>query len=133
MPCTSAGEGACLTRSTFWPVAAISTARLGSMTTTPDAAPGEPPTPSASSRSLTNASCIAAASNRGISVLPDWVVREVRYNSDYVTRPLTENGVTRRLYAAVRESDAAKPFMSHALRLMRSEPLKLQRRAPEAV
>ena len=39
---------------------------------------------------------------RGVAVLPDWVVREVRYNSDYVTRPLTASGLTRRLYAATR-------------------------------
>ncbi len=79
---------------------------------------------------LTAVILLLVASNRGISVLPDWVVREVRYNSDYVTRPLTESGVTRRLYAAVREADAAKPYMAHVLRLMRTEPLKLQRTEP---
>lgn len=76
---------------------------------------------------LTAVILLLVASNRGVSVLPDWVVREVRYNSDYVTRPLTAQGVTRRLYAAVREVDASKPFMAHVLRLMRTEPLKLQR------
>ncbi len=76
---------------------------------------------------LTAVILLLVASNRGVSVLPDWVVREVRYNSDYVTRPLTETGLTRRLYAAVRETDAAKPFMANVLRLMRTEPLKLQR------
>jgi LysR family transcriptional regulator for metE and metH len=35
--------------------------------------------------------------------------------------------VTRRLFAAVRTEDAAKPFMAHVLRLMRTEPVKLQR------
>ncbi|MEO0990034.1 MAG: LysR family transcriptional regulator [Pseudomonadota bacterium] len=77
---------------------------------------------------LTAVILLLVASNRGVSVLPDWVVREVRYNSDYVTRPLTEGGITRRLYAAVRESDAEVPWMSHVLKLMRSEPVKLQRR-----
>lgn len=76
---------------------------------------------------LTAVILLLVASNRGVSVLPDWVVREVRYNSDYVTRPLTEGGLTRRLFAAIREVDAAKPYMSHVLRLMRTEPLKLQR------
>ena len=76
---------------------------------------------------LTAVILILVASQRGVAVLPDWVVREVRYNSDYVTRPLTAKGVTRRLYAAVREVDASKPFMAHVLRLMRTEPLKLQR------
>lgn len=76
---------------------------------------------------LTAVILLLVASNRGVSVLPDWVVREVRYNSDYVTRPLTKTGLTRRLYAAVRTSDLEKPFMSHVLRLARTEPLKLQR------
>jgi LysR family transcriptional regulator for metE and metH len=66
-----------------------------------------------------------------VSVLPDWVVREVRYNSDYVTRPLTEGGVTRRLFGAIRSEDAAKPYMAHVLRLMRTEPLKLRRSGEE--
>ncbi|MEM9350813.1 MAG: LysR family transcriptional regulator [Pseudomonadota bacterium] len=76
---------------------------------------------------LTAVILLLVASNRGVAVLPDWVVREVRYNSDYVTRPLTEAGVTRRLYAATRAEDATKPFMAHLLKLARSEPLKLQR------
>ncbi|MEM8823499.1 MAG: LysR family transcriptional regulator [Pseudomonadota bacterium] len=79
---------------------------------------------------LTAVILLLVASNRGVSVLPDWVVREVRYNSDYVTRPLTETGLTRRLYAAIRTEDAPKPYMAHVLRLMRTEPLKLQRAEP---
>ncbi|WP_109566434.1 LysR family transcriptional regulator [Jannaschia seohaensis] len=81
---------------------------------------------------LTAVILLLVASNRGVAVLPDWVVREVRYNSDYVTRPLTEGGLTRRLYAAVRSEDSAKPYMAHVLRLMRTEPLKLQRARAEA-
>jgi LysR family transcriptional regulator for metE and metH len=81
---------------------------------------------------LTAVILLLVASNRGVAVLPDWVVREVRYSSDYVTRPLTEAGVTRRLYAAVRGEDAAKPFMAHLLRLARTIPVKLQRQGPKA-
>ncbi|MEM1236646.1 MAG: LysR family transcriptional regulator [Pseudomonadota bacterium] len=77
---------------------------------------------------LTAVILLLVASNRGVAVLPDWVVREVRYHSDYVTRPLTEAGVTRRLYAATRSDDTTKPFMAHLLKLARSEPLKLQRK-----
>ena len=66
---------------------------------------------------LTAVILLLVASNRGVAVLPDWVVREVRYSSDYVTRPPTEQGVTRRLYAAVREDEATKPYMAHLLRL----------------
>lgn len=71
---------------------------------------------------------LLVASNRGVSVLPDWVVREQRDNSSYVTRPLTETGLTRRLYAATRVEDTTKPFMAHVMKLARTEPVKLQRR-----
>ena len=60
---------------------------------------------------LTDVILLLVASNRGVSVLPDWVVREVKYSSDYITRPLTEEGITRRMYAAIREEDAEKPYM----------------------
>lgn len=76
---------------------------------------------------LTAVILLLVASNRGVAVLPDWVVREVRYNSDYVTRPLTKTGRTKRLFAATRAEDTTKPFMSHVIRLARTEPVKLQR------
>ena len=76
---------------------------------------------------LTAVILLLVASNRGVSVLPDWVVREVKYNSDYVTRPITETGLTRRLYAATRADDTMKPYMAHLLRLARTIPMKMQR------
>ncbi|MTI00762.1 LysR family transcriptional regulator [Roseibium sp. RKSG952] len=75
---------------------------------------------------LTAVILLLVASNRGISVLPDWVVREVKYNSDYVTRPLTKEGITRRLYAAVRSEDLEKPFVQELVKLARVEARKLQ-------
>ena len=78
---------------------------------------------------LTAVILLLVASNRGVAVLPDWVVREVRYHSDYVTRPLTETGVTKRLYAAIRSDDRAKPFMSHLLKIARKIPVQMQRTA----
>lgn len=76
---------------------------------------------------LTAVILLLVASNRGVAVLPDWVVRQVRYNSDYVTRPLTKAGITRRLYAATRTDDTSKPYMAHLIRLARQEAVKLQR------
>jgi len=73
---------------------------------------------------LTAVILLLVASNRGVAVLPDWVVREVRYNADYVSKPL---GITRRLYAATRSQDTNLPFMAHLLRLARQEAVKLQR------
>ncbi|WP_282169095.1 LysR family transcriptional regulator [Ruegeria atlantica] len=75
---------------------------------------------------LTAVILLLVASNRGISVLPDWVVREVKYNSDYVTRPLTNGGITRRLYAAVRSEDLEKPFVQELIKLAETEARKLQ-------
>lgn len=76
---------------------------------------------------LTAVILLLVASNRGVAVLPDWVVRQVRYNSDYVTRRLTAGGITRRLYAATRAEDTARPYVAHLIRLARQEAVKLQR------
>ena len=76
---------------------------------------------------LTAVILMLVGSNRGVAVLPDWVIRDVKSNADYVTRPLGDGSITKRLFAATREEDAAKPFMAHFLRLGRSEPVKLQR------
>ncbi|MEP1961998.1 LysR family transcriptional regulator [Tateyamaria sp.] len=75
---------------------------------------------------LTAVILLLVASNRGVSVLPDWVVREVKYSSDYVTRPLTKDGLTRRLYAAVRSEERDKPYMQKLIELARNEARKLQ-------
>jgi len=84
---------------------------------------------------LTAVILLLVASNRGVAVLPDWVVRQVRYNADYVTRPIlsptTGQPVTRRLYAATRSQDTARPFMAHLVRLARQEAVKLQRAGPQ--
>ncbi|MEM6481154.1 MAG: LysR substrate-binding domain-containing protein [Pseudomonadota bacterium] len=81
---------------------------------------------------LTAVILLLVASNRGVAVLPDWVLREQRESSEYVTRKLTETGVTKRLYAAIRSDDADKPYMSHLIRLAREIPLRLQRAAEPA-
>ncbi len=75
---------------------------------------------------LTAVILLLVASGRGVSVLPDWVVREVKYSSDYVTRPLTEKGVTRRLYAACREKDFRQAYMTDLIAFAREEARNLQ-------
>jgi LysR family transcriptional regulator for metE and metH len=74
---------------------------------------------------LTAVILLLVASQRGVAVLPDWVLRQVRVSSDYITRSITAEGITRRMYAAVRDADATKPFMAHWLRLARTEPVVL--------
>jgi len=76
---------------------------------------------------LTAVILMLVASGRGVSVLPDWVLREVKYQPDYITLPVTAAGIVRRMYAATRTEDATQPYMAHFLRLARSEPVKLQR------
>ncbi len=75
---------------------------------------------------LTAVILLLVASNRGVAVLPDWVVREVKYSSDYVTRPITANGLSRALFAATRDDDLAKPYMQDLLRWAGQEARKLQ-------
>jgi LysR family transcriptional regulator for metE and metH len=76
---------------------------------------------------LTAMILMLVASNRGVAVLPDWVVNQVKYNADYVTRPLTKSGITRRLYAATRAEDTQRPFVAHLIRLVRQEAVRMQR------
>ena len=67
------------------------------------------------------------ASGRGVTVLPDWVLRVQGDNPELAFLRLGREGVLRRMLAAVREDDLAMPFMAHFLRLARTEPLRLLR------
>ncbi|MDA5094160.1 LysR family transcriptional regulator [Aliiroseovarius sp. KMU-50] len=76
---------------------------------------------------MTEVILMLVAAGRGVAVMPDWVLRSVKSNPDYVTKHLTEEGLSKRMYAATREEDTMVPFMAHMIRLCRSEPVKLQR------
>lgn len=76
---------------------------------------------------LTAVILMLVASNRGVSVLPDWVVREVRHSHDFVTRSIGAGGMIKRLYAAIRQEDESKPYVAHIIKLAREIPVKLQR------
>jgi LysR family transcriptional regulator for metE and metH len=76
---------------------------------------------------LTDVILMLVASNRGVSVMPDWVMRDIKNSPEYAVRPLTAAGKTRRLYAAVRDADATKPYMAHLMRIAKTEAVKLQR------
>jgi LysR family transcriptional regulator, regulator for metE and metH len=76
---------------------------------------------------LTAVILMLVAAGRGVAVLPDWVLRDIKSNADYITRPLGPGTITKRLYAATRDEDALRPFMAHFLKLGRTEPVKLQR------
>jgi len=76
---------------------------------------------------LTEVILMLVAAGRGVTVLPDWVLRDVRARPDYVVKHITAGGLTKRMYAAVREEDTARPYIAHMIRLARTEPVKLQR------
>jgi len=76
---------------------------------------------------LTDVILMLVASGRGITVLPDWVMRDIGDDVDIAVRPLTKEGRTRRMYAALREDDQSKPYMAHFVRIAKTEAVKLQR------
>lgn len=60
---------------------------------------------------LTAVIMLLVASGRGVSVLPDWVIADQRYGHDFVAKPLTQSGLNRRLYAAIRDEEVEAGFM----------------------
>lgn len=68
---------------------------------------------------LTDVILLLVASGRGVAVLPDWVLAREAQNPDIRTLRLGRKGVTRRLYAAIRDEDRDLPFMQDMLRLAR--------------
>ena len=68
---------------------------------------------------LTDVILMLVASGRGVAVLPDWVLAREAANPEIRTLRLGREGVARRLYAAIRDEDAALPFMQDMLRLAR--------------
>ncbi|HBZ45121.1 MAG TPA: LysR family transcriptional regulator [Maritimibacter sp.] len=76
---------------------------------------------------LTEVILMLVAAGRGVTVLPDWVLGKYKSNPDYAIRPITEAGISKRMYAATRDEDVAKPYIAHMMRLARTEPVKLQR------
>jgi len=76
---------------------------------------------------LTAVILMLVAANRGVAVLPDWVVHQVRTSGDFVSRQLTSRPMSRRMFAAVRSGEASLPYLAHFIRLARQEAVKLQR------
>lgn len=75
---------------------------------------------------LTDVILMLVAAGRGVAVLPDWVMRDIRNMPDYAVRPLTAKGVKRTMYAAVRDTDLEKPYMVHVLRIAKAEAAKIR-------
>ena len=76
---------------------------------------------------LTSIILLLVASDRGVTVLPDWVIAEVRNNPDYAVKPLSKNGIQRGLFAATRTDCLEKPFMRNLIDLAGQEAGRLQK------
>ena len=75
---------------------------------------------------LTSVILLLAASNKGVSVLPDWVLKESStQEQQLVSKKLTANGIQRTLYAAVRRKDSNKAFIQTFLELSRNSAIDL--------
>ena len=69
---------------------------------------------------LTAVILLLVASGRGVSVLPDWVIRETAREHGLAVRPLTERGQFRTLFAAVRANEGSVSFMADFIATARS-------------
>jgi len=66
---------------------------------------------------LTAVMLMLVGANKGVAVLPDWVIRSADVGEGLVTLPVTKHGLVRQLYAAVRRDDEAKPFIERFIAL----------------
>lgn len=73
---------------------------------------------------LTDVTLMLVAAGRGVAVMPDWVLRRHAGNPELALARLTEAGLSRRVYGALRTGDLGLPYMQHVLRLARSDTLR---------
>ena len=59
------------------------------------------------------------ASGRGVCALPDWALAEYLERDYVAARPLGAKGLRGELFAAVREREAAQPWMQDFLEITR--------------
>ncbi|MFV0411223.1 MAG: LysR family transcriptional regulator [Paracoccus sp. (in: a-proteobacteria)] len=73
---------------------------------------------------LTDVTLMLVAAGRGVAVMPDWVLRRHAGNPELAFLRLTEAGIRRRAYAALRAPTLDQPYMQHFLRLARNEGVR---------
>lgn len=69
---------------------------------------------------LTSVILLLVASQRGVAVLPDWVLREAGRVPALISRPLGAKGMHGTLYAAVRSAESGSSFMRDFIALARA-------------
>lgn len=68
---------------------------------------------------LTSVILLLVGANKGVSVMPDWVLSNSAETAQLTQKRLTKKGVVRKLYAAVRKRDADKPYIQTFVELSR--------------
>lgn len=76
---------------------------------------------------LTDVTLMLVAAGRGIAVMPDWVVAGHASNPELALLSLTQGGIRRRAYAAIRQSAGSQAYMQHFLRLARNQSVRAGR------
>jgi LysR family transcriptional regulator for metE and metH len=66
---------------------------------------------------------LLVASNRGVAVMPDWVVANEQYGHDFVAKKITKNGLTKRLYAAVRDGDKELGYIEDFVKFTKDQTI----------
>ncbi len=70
---------------------------------------------------LTIAIIQLVASRRGIAALPYWTVMPYLEKGYVISRPITEEGLQSKLYAAMREEDSGKTYLDNFCQIVRDE------------
>ncbi|MDO5604833.1 MAG: LysR family transcriptional regulator [Paracoccus sp. (in: a-proteobacteria)] len=73
---------------------------------------------------LTDVALMLVAAGRGVAVMPDWVLNRHAANPELAQVRLGEQGIRRRVHAAMRATDRHLPYMDHFLSLARNETLR---------
>ena len=69
---------------------------------------------------LTSVILLLVSANKGVSVLPDWVLQSSRETDHLTQKRLTKKGTRRKLYAAVRRRDSEKLYIKTFLSLSKN-------------
>ena len=69
---------------------------------------------------LTSVILLLVSANKGVSVLPDWVLQSSRETDHLTQKRLTKKGARRKLYAAVRRRDSEKLYIKTFLSLSKN-------------
>jgi len=72
---------------------------------------------------LTAVILLLVGANKGVSVLPDWVIKSSPVSAQITVKQIGPQKLYRKLYAAIRSADIDKPYMQRFLSLCRSGEL----------